>query len=281
MREHALGGPAVVVSDLTAHYPARGASPGCTVLHGLSLHVGQGEVVGLLGESGSGKTTLADLISGAAFARRSSGTVPQITGGDIRVLGYSLRHLRRRQFSRLSFSVGYLPQDGGARLTPTLTAAENITAPIFSRDKHYSRKAAGGRAAAMIEAVELPLGTLAKYPFELSGGQRQRVALACALVLGPKLLIADEPVTGIDVTVRGAVIDVIGALKEREGLSALLISHDLAVLRQLTDRVAVLYRGTLVGLGPIDDVLQSPQHPYVSTLSAALHPEKPGIETEQ
>lgn len=262
--------PAIVVSDLTVEYPAHGASASCVALHGLDLRVETGEVIGLMGESGSGKTTLARILSGAAFG---GDVAPRITGGDATVGGYPLRHVRKRQLRRLTFSVGFLEQDAAATLSPTLTAAESIAAPIFARDKHYSQKAAGTRVANLLDAVQLPLSVMTKYPFELSGGQRQRVALANALVLGPSLLIADEPTAGIDVTVRGAVIDLIGELRRHRDFTAVLISHDLSVLRRLTTRVAVLHQGSLVGLGPLKDVLEFPQHPYVATLATALHTE--------
>ena len=122
----------------------------------------------------------------------------------------------------------------------------------------------------MLDAVRLPLGMLEQYPYELSGGQRQRVALARALVLGPSLLIADEPTAGIDLSVRDAVAQLIGELREQHAFSAMLISHDLPVLRSIADRIAVLDRGELAAIGTIDEVFDDPPHPYVRALAGAL-----------
>jgi ABC-type glutathione transport system ATPase component len=124
----------------------------------------------------------------------------------------------------------------------------------------------------MLDTVHLPLSVLDKYPYQLSAGQRQRVALARALVLGPSILIADEPTAGIDATVRDAVIDLLGQLRGHEGFSAVIVSHDLAVLRRATDKAIVLQGGRPVGFGPIADVLADPTHPFVAGLAKALQP---------
>jgi ABC-type glutathione transport system ATPase component len=124
----------------------------------------------------------------------------------------------------------------------------------------------------MLDTVHLPLSVLAKYPYELSSGQRQRVALARALVLGPSVLIADEPTAGIDATVRDAVIDLLGQLKDHAGFSAVIVSHDLSVLRRATTNSVVLQGGRVVGYGPIEDVLAEPEHPFVAGLAKALNP---------
>ncbi|MDQ1576767.1 MAG: hypothetical protein QOH55_1917 [Microbacteriaceae bacterium] len=265
---------AITVSDLSVEYPAHGASAACVALRGLSLRVEPGEVIGLLGESGSGKSTLARILAGRDLAVRSGEIAPRITGGDATVRGFSLRRLRKRQRANLTFHVGYLEQDAGARLPSTFTVAEIIAAPIFERDRHYSRRAAGERVATILDAVHLSLGLLNKYPYELSSGQRQRVAIAQALVLGPSILIADEPTATIDATVRDSTVDLILQLQASHDFAAIVISHDLAVLRKVTTRVAVLQHGRLVGIGPIDELLESPEHPYVAGLAAALNPRR-------
>jgi ABC-type glutathione transport system ATPase component len=270
MRGAAHGFP-IVLSDLTLEYPAHGPSPAHVALHGLTLTIAPGEVVGLLGSAGSGKSTLAKVLAGVALEQRAGGEVrPVITGGEATVLGQGLRKLPKRRLPEYRFHVGYLPQDAAATLPPDRTVSEIVGEPILERDRRYNRRALTTRVATMIDGVRLPLGFLEKFPYELSGGQRQRVALARALVLGPSVLIADEPTAGIDLTVRDAVAQLIGELRERHNFSALIISHDLPVLRRTADRIAVLDRGELAALGTIDEVFEDPRHPYVMALAGAL-----------
>lgn len=263
---------AITVSDLSVEYPARGASASCVALRGLSFQVDEGEVLGILGETGSGKSTLAAILAGRGLPLRASEAGPRISGGDATVLGHSMRKARKRDIAEVTFHVGYLAQDASNTLEPSLTVSQNVALPIFERDEHYSRRAAGERAATMLDTVHLPLSVLSKYPYELSSGQRQRVALARALVLGPSVLIADEPTAGIDATVRDAVIDLLGQLKDHAGFSAVIVSHDLSVLRRATTNSVVLQGGRVVGYGPIEDVLAEPEHPFVAGLAKALNP---------
>ncbi|GAA1784533.1 ATP-binding cassette domain-containing protein [Agromyces lapidis] len=269
MRGAAHGYP-IVLSDLSLEYPPRGASPAHVALHGLTLQVAPGEVLGVLGSAGSGKSTLAKVLSGAAFEPRSNEARPVITGGQATVLGQPLRGLPKRKVAEYRFHVGYLPQDAASTLPPDHSVAEIIGEPILERDRRYNARALATRVATMLDGVRLPLGMLEKYPYELSGGQRQRVALARALVLGPSVLIADEPTAGIDLTVRDAVAQLIAELGERHAFSAVLITHDLPVLRSVADRIAVLDRGELAAIGTIEEVFQDPHHPYVQALAGAL-----------
>jgi ABC-type glutathione transport system ATPase component len=269
MRGAAHGYP-IVLSDLTLEYPPHGASPAHVALHGLTLTIAPGEVLGLLGSAGSGKSTLAKVLAGIAFDTRQSDVVPVITGGEATVLGHRLRGLPRRKVPEYRFHVGYLPQDAAATLPPDRTVAEIVGEPILERDRRFNRHALQTRVATMIDGVRLPLGLLERFPYELSGGQRQRVALARALVLGPSVLIADEPTAGIDLTVRDAVAQLISELREQHTFSALIISHDLPVLRRTADRIAVLDRGELAALGTIEEVFHDPHHPYVMALAGAL-----------
>lgn len=263
--------PAFSTSDLTIEYPPHGASGAFVAVHGLTLRLEPGEVLGLLGQSGSGKSTLARVLSGAAFTARGGGDVrPQITGGEATVQGYRMRGIRRRKLARLTFGVGHLAQDAAATLPSTLTVAEIVAEPVLDRDRRYDRAELETQVATMVDAVRLPLTVLTKFPYELSNGQRQRVALARALVFGPSLLIADEPTAGVDATVRDAVVDLLGELQRERAFSALVISSDLSVLRRVADRIAVLHQGILVGLGTIDEVFDDPRHPYVAGLAAAL-----------
>lgn len=266
----AASGCPITTSDLTIEYPPHGASPAFVAVHGLTLRINQGEVLGLLGESGSGKSTIAHVLSGAAFAGGFGGVRAQITGGEATVLGFPLRRIKRRKLARLTLGVGLLAQDGANTLPATMTVAEIVAEPILERDRHFNPRALETQVVAMVAAVRLPLTMLNKFPYELSSGQRQRVALARALVFGPSLLIADEPTAGVDVTVRNAVIDLIGELQRERSFSALVVSHDLAVLRRVANRIAVMHQGVLVGLGTIDEVFDDPWHPYVAGLAAAL-----------
>lgn len=269
MRGLAHGYP-IVLSDLSLEYPAHGPSPAHVALRGLTFTIAPGEVLGLLGSAGSGKSTLAKVLSGVALDPKSSEANPIITGGEATVLGQRLRGIPRRKLPEYQFHVGYLPQDAAATLPADRTVAEIVGEPILERDRRYNRRALQTRVATMVDGVRLPLGYLDKFPYELSGGQRQRVALARALVLGPSVLIADEPTAGIDLTVRDVVAQLIVELREQHTFTALIISHDLPVLRRTADRIAVLDRGELAAIGTLEEVFHDPSHPYVAALAGAL-----------
>jgi ABC-type glutathione transport system ATPase component len=254
-------------SDVTIEYPAHSVSPAHTAVKGFTLAIEPGEIVGLVGSSGSGKSTLAQVASGQAAFRTSKDNSPRIVGGAMTVLGFEMRGIRRSQLAKLTLGVGYVKQDAGSNLTSNMTVAELVAEPLFLRDKRYDRRAAGLKAATLIDSLLLPVGSMMKLPHELSSGQRQRVAVARGLVLDPVLLIADEPTAGVDISVRGAVVDVIAGLQRSRGASALIVSHDLATLRRSVDRIAVVHEGVVVGLGTIDEVLGDPRHPYVEGLA--------------
>ncbi|NQX27817.1 ATP-binding cassette domain-containing protein [Microbacteriaceae bacterium VKM Ac-2854] len=260
----------VVVDDVTITYPAHGISKRFTAVRGVSFRVEPGEVLGLLGSSGSGKSTLARALAGYGYFGEQKDSRPVITGGEATVAGFGLRALHARDVKRFTFDVAYLAQDAGATLRAELTVSELIAEPLFLRDKHYDPKSAAVRVATLLDDVHLPLRMLSRYPFELSAGQRQRVAIARSLVLDPKVLIADEPTSGIDATVRDSIVELLSALREKEGFAAVIISHDADVLSKATDRVAVLHQGELVAFGSLFDVLTASQHPYVKELGVAF-----------
>ncbi|QIS39181.1 ABC transporter ATP-binding protein [Clavibacter capsici] len=259
--------PVLDARDLRLAYPARRGAETPPAVDGVTLRIEPGEVLGVVGASGSGKSSLARVLAGLVPSGDEAAAVPRITGGDASVLGQGLRRMGRRARTRTTYGIGYVPQDAGTTLHPQLTASEAIAEPIFSRDRRFDSQVAARRVVTLLTALDLPPGTQDRYPHELSSGQRQRVALARALVLGPRLLIADEPTSGVDVMSRVAVLDLLRDLQARGGFSALVVSHDLAVVERLTDRLAVLHRGTLVGYGDIDDVLADPTHPYVQGLA--------------
>ena len=255
--------PAVLLSDLSAGYAGHGPSPACTALAGVSVRLEPGEVLGVLGSAGSGKSSLLRLLSGRADA-----APPVITGGSATVEGRRLGRMSRRRRAEHGFHVGYLSQSAGRELAADRTAAETIAEPILSRDRRFNRVEAGRRVAELVEAVDLPLSVMDAYPYELSGGQRQRVALAAALVLGPRILLADEPVAAVDPGAAAAVIDLLGRLRRTPGFSAVIVNHDPRLLRRVADRILVLDEGRMIGYGPIETVLEAPTHPYVRALAA-------------
>ncbi|QEO10855.1 ABC transporter ATP-binding protein [Protaetiibacter larvae] len=251
----------MLADDLTVAY-GRDETP---ALNGVSVQILDGETLGLIGEAGAGKSTLARVIA-AQTAPGERGT-PEIVGGRLRVLGTELRRNSSRRRDALALRVGYLPQDGGSSLQPHLTVGENVAEPIFQRDKHFDRLEAGAVVARLVDAVRLPLSVLERFPHELSRGQRQRIALARALVLEPELLVADDPTMGVDVLVRGPILQVVAELQRELGFSALIVGHDLRELRTIVDRIAVLHAGLVVGYGGVDEVLAHPLHPYVRRLA--------------
>lgn len=259
----------MVMSDLSATYPQRGSSPSCEALRGISLTLGPGEVVGVLGSAGSGKSTFARIAAGRHLDR-DFGTPPAITGGDAVIFGQSLRHATRRQMDRLAADIGYLPQGATNRLQPDRTVSELVAAPILERDRDFPTKSLIALVAGMVDSVGLSLQLMEKYPYELSGGQRQRVALAAALVLKPTMLVADEPTAGLDLSVRDTVARLIVNLSADTGLQAIIVSHDLPVLRRTADRVMVLDQGRMIALGTIESILDDPSHPYLMQLAGAL-----------
>lgn len=251
----------VLVDDLTLGY----SGDDHPAINGVSFRVSPGQTLGLIGEAGSGKTTLARAIA----SQRAPGEAqaPVIRGGRLVVLGNEVRDLAARRRRELAARVGYVPQDGGSSLHPNLTVGENIAEPIFALDKHADSAEAGIRAASLVDAVRLPLTVMQKFPHELSRGQRQRIALARALVLDPDLLVADDPTMGVDVLVRGPILEVVAELQREIGFSAVIVGHDLRELRRFVDRIAVLHAGLIVGYGPVEEVLADPLHPYVRTLA--------------
>ncbi len=252
----------VVASDLSIDYPPSSRRGRFTAVRGVSFRVARGELFGIVGENGAGKSTVARMIAG----RGGTEAATTISGGALTVLGIDVRRLGERARRRLSAEVGYLPQQAFRLLDRGRTVAENVAWPLFERDRDFDRRDAGRRAAELIDAVQLPWSTMAQYPHELTAGQLQRVAIARSLILEPSLWVADEPTGGADVPVKAPVLDTLLELQSERDFTALIVSHDAAVMSRLTDRVAVMHGGMIVGLGSLDDVLARPTHPYVQGL---------------
>jgi peptide/nickel transport system ATP-binding protein len=258
--------PLVRVTDLAVHFPVRRGVGGPKVVvravDGVSLDVVGGETLGIVGESGSGKTTL-----GRAMLRLLEPTAGRIEfdGRDITRLGErELRPLRRRMQPVF--------QDPHAALNPAMTIGDAVAHPLLIQGLASHRAAARARAAAMLERVGITPAAafLDRYPEDLSGGQKQRIVLARALVTGPSLVVADEPVAMLDMSVRALVLDLMAGLRRDLGLTYVLITHDLATARLLCDRVAVMYLGRVVEVGPAGEVLHHPRHPYTQALLDAV-----------
>ncbi|MET3510418.1 ATP-binding cassette domain-containing protein [Plantibacter flavus] len=264
MKHPEQDGPAVRASDLSVDYAAHGVSPSNRALDGISFELPVGGSLGVIGSSGSGKSTLLRVLSGHHLTGADSR--PFVSGGDVSTLGRSMRKVGRRELTKLTFEVSLLEQEAGAHLKPELTVTELISEPVLARDKKFSEQALGVRVATLLDAVQMPLSSLDKYPYELSGGQRQRIAIARALVLGPKVFIADEPTAGIDITVRHTVTELLDGFR-RDGGTVIVVTHDLAMLREVTDDVLALHQSRVVGYGPIDAILADPPHEFLAALA--------------
>lgn len=258
----------VIARDLSLLYRSENPETRSIAVDGATFAIATGEILAVVGETGSGKSTLAKAV--ALTAGTGVPGAPIISGGGLSVLGTEVRTISARRRDRLGLFVGYVPQEAGDRLEPRWTIEENVAGPIFARDRRFDPDEAGQAVATMIDAVRLPLSMLPKFPHELSKGQRQRVAIARALVLEPRLLVADDPTAGIDATVRSAILDNILALQRSRGFSALIVTADLAEVRRVSNRVAVMHRGVFVGIGEVDAVIANPRHPYVVDLARTL-----------
>jgi len=267
----APGDPVVRARDLEIVYPGRFRQPGFRAVDRVSLEIAPGEVLGLVGESGSGKTTIGRAIAGLTRA----------TGGSLEVLGHEMVGFREKEFRPLRARVGFVFQDPATSFNPLLTVGEAVAEPLLIHGRARDAAAARPRVHELLDAVHLPTSYAERFPHELSGGQRQRASLARALALDPELLIADEPTSALDVSVQARVLEVFSELQERLGFAALFISHDLAVVGLLADRIAVLYRGELVELGTGAQVLEDPQHPYTQRLLASVPVPDPVTQAER
>ncbi|MEW1835718.1 ABC transporter ATP-binding protein [Microbacterium sp. NPDC079995] len=248
--------PVLHLRDLTIDY---GRGP---AVRGVSIDVAPGEIVGVIGESGSGKSTIA---------MASLGLLPEtasVTAESFTVAGHDAVSLDERGWRKIrGADASMIFQEPMTALSPSMTVgaqlveALTVHAPAAARDAHV-------RALELLELVRLPQPRtrLGQYPFQLSGGQRQRVMIAMAMAASPKLLIADEPTTALDVTVQAQILDLLVELRDRTGMGVLLISHDLGVIGRLCDRVNVMYRGQIVEHGVTAQVLTAPRHPYTQAL---------------
>jgi peptide/nickel transport system ATP-binding protein len=255
--------PLLSVEGLVRLYPRVRSLPWrradhVAALQGVDLVVESGESLGIVGESGSGKSTLARLVM--ALERPDAGRV-LFQGQDLNRLAPPALRALRRHFQMIF-------QDPYGSLDPRQTIARIVAEPLAALEENPS--APGDLVAATLESVGLNRGDGERYPHEFSGGQRQRIAIARALITRPRLIVADEPVSALDVSVQAQVLNLLRELAARHGVTYLLISHDLAVVDYVTARVAVMYRGAIVEAGPTGAVLAAPRHPYTQALKDAV-----------
>jgi peptide/nickel transport system ATP-binding protein len=254
--------PRLVIESLSAISLRAGGAP---ILRRVSLTADTGEVHGLVGESGAGKSTIAKAILGIIP------TQVKLTAGRILFEGRDLLALSPGELRGiLGRDIALVPQDPSTALNPSRRIDAQMTDGLRLK-RGLSMKQARQRARALLAEVQIrdPERVLASYPHQLSGGMRQRVLIAAAFALEPKLVIADEPTTALDVTVQKQILRLIRALQERHGTSVLFVSHDLGVVAQICDRVSVLYMGKVVEQGGTADILQHPRHAYTQALLAA------------
>lgn len=234
--------------------------PPVRAVDGISLRIRRGETFAIVGESGCGKSTLARLLM--RLIPPSSGTV-QFEQDDIQSLkGPELKKLRR--------DMQFIFQDPFSSLNPRMTVGKLVGEPLETHAPHLNASERRTKVAEMLQQVGLRPEHASRYPHEFSGGQRQRIGIARALASGPKLVIGDEPVSALDVSVQAQVINLLGDLRDRLGLTLIIIAHDLAVIRHMSDRVAVMYLGQIVETGPADEVFANARHPYTMALLSAI-----------
>ncbi|MGR0221589.1 ABC transporter ATP-binding protein [Agromyces sp. ZXT2-6] len=263
--------PVVEARGLEIEYPGRLGRAGFRAVDGVDLLIRPGEVLGLVGESGSGKTTIGRAIAG----------LTKVTGGSLQVLGHEMNGIRERAFRPSRSRIGFVFQDPASSFNPLLTIAECVAEPLVIHERAVDARDARPRVDELLEAVQLPAAYGDRFPHELSGGQRQRASLARAIALEPELLIADEPTSALDVSVQARVLELFAELQREFGFASLFISHDLAVVDLLADRIAVLYRGRLVEEGTGAEVLGAPEDPYTQRLLASLPVPDPAAQAER
>jgi oligopeptide transport system ATP-binding protein len=257
--------PLLQLTDLRTHFPMESGflfkkrAGVVKAVDGVSLAIAPGEVLGLVGESGCGKSTLA---------RTIMQLVPT-TGGSVVFAGRNLTTASAAEILAARRGLQMIFQDPFASLNPRMSVYATLAEPLLVHGVVPAERVPA-RVAELMELVGLAPRLLRKYPHEFSGGQRQRIAIARALALEPQLIVADEPVSALDVSVQAQILNLLAQLVRKMGLTLLFIAHDLSVVKHISDRVAVMYLGKIVELGPAVDVIERPRHPYTRALVSAI-----------
>jgi len=268
-----MAGNILELRDVRTHFPihrgfmVKRQVGAVKAVDGVTLNVRQGEVLGLVGESGCGKSTLA---------RTILQLVPT-TGGAVILNGRNLGTASRAEMLACRRDMQMIFQDPYASLNPRMTVFATLAEPLLVHEV-CSASEVRGRVDELMRLVGLAPRFAQKYPHEFSGGQRQRIAIARALALRPKIIIADEPVSALDVSIQAQILNLLAQLCKGMNLSLVFIAHDLSVVRHISDRVAVMYLGKIVELGPAADVIDRPRHPYTRALVSAIPVPDPDIE---
>ncbi|MFH7322905.1 ABC transporter ATP-binding protein [Aeromicrobium sp. HA] len=252
-------GPILELSDVVKHFPGRKRQPPVRAVDGVSLSVGRGETVGLVGESGSGKSTLGRLA--LSLLEPTSGRV-SFDGSDVSRLG-------RRDLARLRRRMQLVFQDPVSSFSPRMTIEEVLTEPMVVHGIG-TPESRHRRCLELLDLVGLPSRALERFPHQFSGGQAQRIGVARALTTDPDLIVCDEAVSALDVSVQAQILNLLREVQRELGLSYLFIAHDLNVVRYMSDRICVMYLGKVVESGPTDDLMNAPQHPYTAALVEAV-----------
>jgi peptide/nickel transport system ATP-binding protein len=254
-----VNAPVLEAHNLVRHFRQRGTRAALKAVDGVSFNIDEGSTLGIVGESGSGKSTLARLVM----------ALDRPTAGQVIFAGESLFDQTAHRLTRLRRGFQMVFQDPYGSLDPRRTVAETIAEPLHLDPSAPRGPARRARVADVLTLVGLSPGDADRLPHQFSGGQRQRIAIARALISRPRLVVADEPVSALDLSVQAQVLNLLMDLRDRQGLAFLFISHNLAVVQVLADRIAVMYRGRFVESGPADEIFRRPMHPYTRLLLEA------------
>jgi peptide/nickel transport system ATP-binding protein len=266
--------PLLDVRNLTVRFPAGSSGffkPEKKFVHAVedvSFQIMPGETLGLVGESGSGKTT-----TGRAVLRSNP-----ITSGTVTFDGRDITKLEGKELRQLRRDMQLVFQDPYASLNPRMSVLEIVAEPLVVHGIAKSTEDAKPKVAELLQRCGLPVDALTRYPHAFSGGQRQRIGIARALALQPKFIVADEPVSALDVSVRAQVVNLLQELQRDLGISYLFIAHDLSVVRHISHRIGILYSGHMVEYAPVDNVYESPIHPYTEALLSSVPIPDPAIQ---